>query len=90
MPRSHGYGDITATYIRRSDIPSRIYVKHQYRQESEYGSTVVIYIFKYTVIAKHDTINQEYKITKKHKSRMDNTKYGKVLTSSKMRISRVD
>ena len=37
-PRSHGYGDVTATYIRRSELPSRIYAKHQYRQESEYGS----------------------------------------------------
>ena len=37
-PRSGGYGDVTATYIRRSEIPSRIYAKHQYRQESEYGS----------------------------------------------------
>ena len=34
-PRFHGYGDVTATYIRRSEIPSRIYVKLQYRQESE-------------------------------------------------------
>jgi len=34
-PRSHGYGDATATYIRRSGIPSRIYAKLQYRQESE-------------------------------------------------------
>jgi len=40
-PRSRGYGDVTATYIRRSEIPIRIYAKHQYRQESEYGSTVV-------------------------------------------------
>ena len=38
-PRSGGYGDVTATYIRKSEIPSRIYVKHQYKQESEYGST---------------------------------------------------
>ena len=37
-PRSHGYGDVTATYIRRSELPSRIYATHQYRQESEYGS----------------------------------------------------
>ena len=37
-PRSRGYGDVTATYIRRSELPSRIYAKHQYRQESEYGS----------------------------------------------------
>jgi len=38
-PRSHGYGDVTASYIRRSEIPSRIYAKHQYKKESEYGST---------------------------------------------------
>ena len=38
-PRSGEYGDVTATYIRRSEIPSRIYAKHQYRKESEYGST---------------------------------------------------
>ena len=37
--RSRGYRDVTATYICRSKIPSRIYAKHQYRQESEYGST---------------------------------------------------
>jgi len=43
-PRSHEYGDVTATYIYRSEIPSRLYSKHQYRQESECGSTVVIYI----------------------------------------------
>jgi len=34
-PRSGGYGDATAMYIRRSEIPSRIYAKLQYRQESE-------------------------------------------------------
>ena len=39
MPRSHGYGDVTATYIRRSEIPSHIYAKHQCRQESEFGNT---------------------------------------------------
>ena len=27
-PRSGGYGDVTTTYIRRSEIPSRIYTKH--------------------------------------------------------------
>ena len=27
-PRSLGYGDVTETYIRRSEIPSRIYAKH--------------------------------------------------------------
>ena len=53
-PRSRWYGDATVTYIRRSEIPSRIYAKHQYKQESEYGSTMVIYIpiekYKYMVI----------------------------------------
>ena len=27
-PRSRGYGDVTATYIHRSELPSRIYTKH--------------------------------------------------------------
>ena len=70
-PRSGGYGDVTATYIRRSEIPSRIYAKHQYRKESEYESTVVIYIpkekYKYMVITESDTILQKYYITKKYK-----------------------
>ena len=35
MPRSRGYGDVTATHKRKSEIPSRIYAKHQYKQESE-------------------------------------------------------
>jgi len=38
-PQSCGYGDVTAMYTRRSKIPSRAYAKHQYMQESEYGST---------------------------------------------------
>ena len=57
-PRSRGYGDVTATYIRRSKIPSRIYAKHQYMQETECESTVVIYIpiekYKYMVITESD------------------------------------
>jgi len=28
-PRFHGYGDVTATYIRRSELPSHIYAKHK-------------------------------------------------------------
>jgi len=28
--RSRGYGDVTATYIRRSKISSHIYTKYQY------------------------------------------------------------
>jgi len=38
-PRSHGHGDITATYIRRAKIPSYIYAKHQYKQKLECEST---------------------------------------------------
>jgi len=57
------------TYIHRSEIPSRIYAKHQYRQELECGSTVLIYIltekYKYMVITESDTILQEYYITRK-------------------------
>jgi len=41
-------------------MASRIYVKHQYMQESERGSTVIIYIltekFKYMIIVESDTI----------------------------------
>jgi len=33
--RSRGYGDVTATYTRRSGIPLRIYANHLYRKESE-------------------------------------------------------
>jgi len=58
-------------YIRRSEISSRIYAKHQYRKESEYGSTMVIYIrtekYKYMVITESDTILKEYYITKNTK-----------------------
>ena len=43
-PRSGGYGDVTATYIRRLEIPSRINAKHHYMQELECGSTMIIYI----------------------------------------------
>jgi len=31
-------------YIRRAKIPLHMYAKHQYKKESEYESTVVIYI----------------------------------------------
>ena len=52
------------TYIRRAETPSCIYAKHQYRQESECRSIVVIYIptekYKYIVITDSDTILQEY------------------------------
>ena len=57
-PRSGGYGDVTATYIHRAEIPSRIYVKHQYRQESEYGArgalNIPTYEYNYKVITRGD------------------------------------
>ena len=59
-PRSDGYGDVTATYIRRSEIPSRIYTKYQCMQESECGSTVVVYIP--TEKYKHMVITERYNI----------------------------
>ena len=60
-PRSHGYGNVTATYIRRSEIPSRIYAKHQYKQESEYDkrnahSYANIRSTKYKVITGRDIL----------------------------------
>ena len=55
--------DQGVTHIRRAKIPSHIYAKHQYRQESECGSTLVIYIpterYKYVVITECDTILQD-------------------------------
>jgi len=89
--RSHGYGDITATYICRAEIPLHIYIKDQYRQESECRNTVVIYIptkkYKYIVITESDTILQEYYITRAYKSMIYREifiiKSWEVLTSSK-------
>jgi len=86
--RSRGYRDVTATYIRRSKIPSRIYAKHQYRQESECGSTMIIYIitekYKYMVFTESDTISQEYYITIKYKS----TLYEEIYITKDERCSR--
>jgi len=66
-PQSHGYGDVTMTWIHGSKIPSCIYTKHQYMQESEYGSRGALYIPTYEynckVITRCDTILQEYYIT---------------------------
>jgi len=67
-----GYGDVTVTYIRRAEIPSHIYAKYQYTQESECESTIVIYILtekhKYIIITKSDIILQEYYIIREYKS----------------------
>ena len=72
MPGSCGYEDVTATYICRVKILSHIYAKHQYRKESEYGSTVVIYIPAITTQiysyhrARYNITG--YYITREHKS----------------------
>jgi len=87
-PRSRGYGDVTATYIRRAEISSHIYAKHQYMQESECGSTIVIYIsiekYKYIVITESDTILQEYYIIRKYKSAL----YEEIYMTKSERCSR--
>jgi len=76
------------TYISRVEIPSHIYAKHQYRQESKCESTVVIYIptekYKYIVITESDTILQEYYITRKYKS----TLYEEIYITKVERCSR--
>ena len=63
-------------YIRRLKIPSQIYAKHQYRQESEYKSIWCIihsnYEYNYKVITGYDTISQEYYIIDRRK--YENTK----------------
>ena len=73
-PQSRGYGDVTAMYICRAEVPLKIYAKHQHRQESECESIVVIYIskekYKYMVITESDKILQEYYITRKYKSKI--------------------
>ena len=65
-PRSHGYGDTTATYIRRAMVPSRMYVSIDTIQESECGKYVVIYIltqkYKYSVITVCDIILHHQKV----------------------------
>jgi len=87
-PRSYGYEDVTVTYIRRLKIPSCIYAKHQYKEESECENTVVIYIptekYKYIVITKSDTLSQEYYITRKYKSIF----YGEIYITKAERCSR--
>jgi len=61
-PRFHGYGDVTATYIRKSEVPSRIYAKHQYdkNQSTEANGALYIptHIYNYKVITRSDPILQ--------------------------------
>jgi len=90
-PRSRGYRDVIVTYIRRVKIP-HIYAKHQYRQESEYKSMVVIYIP--VIIAQvHSYHRAWYNIPRiwdhqeAQKQDMQYKKTKKILTSNKKRIS---
>ena len=72
-------------YIRRSKIPSHIYVKYQYRQESEFEIRGEIYIptyeYNYKVITGCDTMLEEYYITDRHK--YENTKRYTSMNSTK-------
>ena len=65
-PRSHGYGDVTVTYIRRSKNP-HIYtlsISTCKNQSSKICDILYIptYEYNYKVIARYDTILQEYYI----------------------------
>ena len=75
-PRSGGHRDVSAAYIRRTEIPSRIYAKYQYgkNQSTEARGALYIPIYKYNykAITGCDTILQEYYITDRHKC--ENTK----------------
>jgi len=71
-PRLGGYENATTTYIRWAGTPSHMYAKHQYSQESECESTVVIYIpiekgYKYIVITRCNLKLHEYYITRRRK-----------------------
>ena len=71
-PRSGGYGDATATYIRRSEIPSRIYAKHQYnKNQSTEVRGICLYTFQhkdYKVITERDILVHVHYITARYKS----------------------
>jgi len=69
-------------------VPPRIYAKHQYRQESEYGSNGALYIptheYNYKVITRGDPILHEYYITdaqmREYKEIYKYEQYKRVLT----------
>jgi len=66
-PRSRGYGDVTATYIRRSKIPSHIYMLSISAGKNQSTKTRGAYECNYKVIIGSDTILQEYYITGRRK-----------------------
>jgi len=81
------------TYIRRVKIPSHIYAKW-YRQESQYGSTMVIYPAIITKLHSYHRVRYKYlkniRSLRSKKGIICNIKDGKLLTINKMRISRAD
>ena len=72
-------------YICRSKIPSHIYAKNQYRQETELRNSGALYIptyeYNYKVITGCDTILQEYYITDRRKCK--NIKRYTIMNSTK-------
>ena len=71
-PQFGGYGDAIMTYICRSEIPSRIYAKHQYRQVKEYIGTWH---------GERDILMHVHYITAKYRSKNYNLYSKKVPTS---------
>ena len=70
-------------YIRRSEISSHIYAKHQYNQESEYKSARHIYTFQhkdYKVITERDILVHVHYIIARYKNKNYNLYNKKVLT----------
>ena len=86
--RSRGYGDVTATYIRRSEIPSRIYtlsISTCKNQSTEARGALYIptHVYNYKVITRYDTILQEYYII--NRRNCENTRRYTSMNSTKGR-----
>ena len=85
MPRSHEYGDVTVTYIRRSKYP-HIYtlsISASKNQSTKVHGVLYIptYEYNYKVITVCDTILQEYYITERRKC--ENTKRYTIMNCTK-------
>ena len=80
MSRSREYENVTATYIRRSKIPSHSTGKNQSKKVR--GALYIpTYVYNYKVIIRCDTILQEYFITDRRKC--ENTKRNIIMNSTK-------
>ena len=92
-PRSHGYGDVTATYIRRAEIPYvyTLSISTGKNQSRKHSDNIHSSNNNTTTQLSQSKIQYLKNIrSSRSKSKMYNIKDGKVLTSRKMRISRVD